>query len=88
VPQIFQRASSKDIISGIGITSLLFAGSIQIPIIGFCFTLFVPLPILFYRSKLGRKNALVVAGLSTGLIAVILGKISFDLFFFLDLVWN
>ena len=77
---------SKDIVSGIAITSLIFAVSIYMPIIGFFSALFIPLPTLFYRSKLGRINGAIVPILTFILMLVILGKISIDILFFIELL--
>ena len=78
---------SKDIISGIIITSLIFAVSVYMPIIGFFSALFIPLPTLFYRSKLGRINGAVVPILTFILMIVVLGKISIDTLFFIELLF-
>ena len=64
---VFQTTSrniSKDIIIGIAVTSLIFLISVVIPLIGFFSALFIPLPTLFYRSKLGRKSVPVIPLLS------------------------
>jgi uncharacterized protein YybS (DUF2232 family) len=86
VPQTFQGDISKDIVTGIAITCFLFGISIYLPIIGFFFTLFIPLPILFYRSKLGRKTGLFVPIATIVVIAIVLGGISIDSLFFLELL--
>lgn len=82
----FQVDISKNIVSGIAITSLIFAVSIYMPIIGFFSALFIPLPTLFYRSKLGRINGAIVPILTFILMLVILGKISIDILFFIELL--
>ena len=55
---------SKDIAAGIAVTSIIFAGSIYLPVLGIFCTLFIPLPILYYRSKLGRANGVIVPGVA------------------------
>ena len=57
------------------------------PIIGFFSALFIPLPTLFYRSKLGRINGAVVPILTFILMIVVLGKISIDTLFFIELLF-
>ena len=77
---------SKDIISGIAIIVVIFTASIYLPVIGFFFSLFIPLPILFYRSKVGRKTGIIVYILSIIMMIVITGRISLDIFFFVELL--
>jgi uncharacterized protein YybS (DUF2232 family) len=76
----------KDIVNGFLITSLIFLISVFIPIVGFVAALFIPLPILFYRLKLGRKpGAIISAGAGLVMIALI-GGISLDVLFFAELL--
>jgi len=86
VSQTVQGNISKDIISGTAIIGLIFAASTYLPVIGFFFSLFIPLPILFYRSKLGRKTGVIVYILSIIMIIVMTGSISLDIFFFAELL--
>jgi len=86
MPQTVQRDMSKDVACGIAITSLLSAISIYMPIIGVFCALFIPLPILFYRSKLGRKTGILVPGLTIIVMVVMLGRISIDILFFVELL--
>lgn len=75
-----------DIFRGIAISILLFTIAIYLPIIGFLFALFIPLPILFYRVKLGRHSAMKLAGFTAVIMVLILGHLGFDILFFLSLV--
>ncbi len=77
---------SKDIISGVAIIGLIFTASTYLPVIGFFFSLFIPLPILFYRSKLGRTTGIIVYILSIIIMIVMTGSISLDIFFFAELL--
>lgn len=86
VSQTVQGNISKDIISGIAIIGLIFTASTYLPVIGFFFSLFIPLPILFYRSKLGRRTGLIVCILSIIMMIVMTGSISLDIFFFAELL--
>jgi len=86
VSQTVQGNISKDIVSGIAIIGLIFTTSTYLPVIGFFFSLFIPLPILFYRSKLGRKTGLIVCILSIVMMIVMTGSISLDIFFFAELL--
>ena len=84
--QTFQGNISKDIITGIIISSLIFILSIYMPLIGFFFSLLVPLPIFFYRSKLGRVKGAIVLLVTIFLIILILGSISIETLFFVELM--
>jgi len=86
VLQTISRDISKDIISGIAVTSLIFVISVYIPIIGFFCALFIPLPTLIYRSKLGRSTGTIIPVIATIIMAVILGGISIDILFFFELL--
>jgi uncharacterized protein YybS (DUF2232 family) len=86
VLQTISRDVSKDIISGIALTSLIFAISIYIPIVGFFCALFIPLPTLIYRSKLGRTTGTIIPVIATIIMAVILGGLSIDILFFFELL--
>ncbi|MFQ5485887.1 MAG: DUF2232 domain-containing protein [Desulfobacterales bacterium] len=77
---------SKDIASGIAITIVIFAVTVYMPIIGFFCSLLIPLPILFYRSKLGRSTGSIIPVASIMLMIVILGRVSIDILFFGELL--
>ena len=64
---------AKDLINGIALTGLIVAISIAIPIIGFCFVFFIPLPTVFYRAKLGRKYGAVIPVAVIFLTAIAVG---------------
>jgi uncharacterized protein YybS (DUF2232 family) len=76
----------KDIVTGVSITSLIFLVSVFIPIIGFVAALFIPLPILFYRLKLGRTNGLIIAVMTSLIMVVLIGSLSIDVIFFAGLL--
>ena len=75
----------KDIVNGVLITSLIFFVSVFIPIVGFVGALFIPLPVLFYRLKLGRNAGAIVPTISSLMMIVLLGDVSLDVFFFAGL---
>jgi len=83
---IGQGDISKDILSGITITTVIFAVSVYMPIIGFISAVFIPLPTLFYRSKLGRKTGAIIPVLTIILMVAALGGISIDTLFFVELL--
>ncbi|OQY13277.1 MAG: hypothetical protein B6I30_03270, partial [Desulfobacteraceae bacterium 4572_187] len=86
MPRTIQGNIPKDVVSGIAITSLIFAISIYIPIIGFVGSLFIPLPILFYRSKLGRSTGAIIPILTIIVMVTVLGGLSIDILFFVELL--
>lgn len=86
MPQTIQGNILADIVNGIVITSIIFAISVYLPIVGFFCSLLIPLPVLFYRSKLGRKKGAIVPVASVILIIVITGGISIDILFFAELL--
>lgn len=77
---------ARDIISGVLITSLIFFVSVFIPVIGFFAALVIPLPILYYRLKLGRKNGALVPVISGSILFVVIGGLSADVLFFVELL--
>jgi len=86
VSQAVRKEVLKDIAIGIAITSILFAVSIKSPVLGFFCTFLVPLPTLFYRSKFGRKIGTAVPGFTIIALIIVLGRFSFDVFFFIELL--
>jgi len=75
---------SRDVAAGVVTTSLIFLVVLYLPILGFFCSLLLPLPVLFFRSKDGRKTAGVIAVLSLTGMAMIIGSVSVDLLFFLE----
>lgn len=83
---VFQREMSKDILRGIFITSLIFLGAVFLPVVGFFLSVFIPLPILFYRAKLGRATGLIVPVAAAAIMSIVLGGVSIDILFFTELM--
>jgi uncharacterized protein YybS (DUF2232 family) len=77
---------AKDIVNGVLITGLIFLGSVFIPIIGLVGAMFIPVPILFYRLKLGRKNGVLVPLICGSILYFVIGGMSADLLFFVELL--
>ena len=75
----------KDIVNGVLITSLIFFISVFIPIVGFVGALFIPLPVLFYRLKLGRKTGAIIPIISSLIMVILIGDVSLDVLFFAGL---
>ncbi len=77
---------AKDIVNGVLITSLIFLISVFIPIIGLFGALFIPLPILYFRLKLGRKTGALVPAISGSILFIVIGGMSADVLFFVELL--
>jgi uncharacterized protein YybS (DUF2232 family) len=86
VVQTEKRGVSKDILTGIAITLSILAISTRLPIAGFFCSLFLPFPILFYRSKLGRTIGLIVPAVSMIILMVYTGGFSVGIIFIVELL--
>ena len=77
---------AKEILSGVAIACFIVALSTTIPIIGFFSVFLIPLPIFFYRVKLGRNNAAAIPLVVIFVTAVMVGGVSIDFLFLLEFV--
>lgn len=82
-----QGQATRDILTGIGITSLIIALSVSMPLLGFFTSLAIPLPVLFYRRKIGRPLGALVAAGALIVAAVVFRRYSTDILFFGELLW-
>ena len=71
----------KDIANGVLITGLILAASITIPIVGIFCSLLLPLPILYYRIKLGRTISALIPAIALAMMAIIMNTFPFDIVF-------
>ena len=85
-PHTDNGSVAKEIATGTVITLVIFAVTSYLPILGFFCALFIPLPTLFYRYKLGRNTGAIVPATALFVMAVVLGGIAVDLVFFLELL--
>lgn len=76
----------KDYFVGIVLSTLLCAVSVSAPIVGFFCFLLLPLPIIFYRVKLGRKSSGIIFISSFLLVAFLAGGFAVDIFFLLGIM--
>ncbi len=76
----------KEIAIGVVITCLILAVTVFIPILGFPCALFIPLPTLFYRLKLGRQMGGLMLILILVAMGIMLEGTSFDWLFFGELL--
>jgi uncharacterized protein YybS (DUF2232 family) len=84
--QPFQKEVSRDVAAGVAATLTIFAVSIIMPVVGFAFSIFIPLPVLFYRAKLGRRNGMIVPLAAAAVMSVVFGGVTMDIFFFSGLM--
>lgn len=77
----------KDIVKGTALSSMICLASVYIPVIGFFFALFIPLPVLFYRSKLGRKPGIIIFAVTILVTVLGVSNVSIDLLFFAELLF-
>ncbi len=80
------RDAAKDMVLGVGITLILFAGSVMMPFFVLVGVFFLPLPVLVCRLKLGRVKGAAVAAIAFAVMAAIPGGGLIDLFPFLALL--
>lgn len=76
----------KEVAAGVGLTGVIFAISANLPILGFFTALAIPLPVLVYRIRLGRKPGAMVAGGAVGLMLLAYGRPTVDLLYFSELL--
>lgn len=67
-------------------TLVIFCMSVFMPVVGFAFSIFIPLPILFYRAKLGRRLGMIVPLLAIALMGLVAGGLTMDILFFSGLM--
>jgi uncharacterized protein YybS (DUF2232 family) len=72
----------KKIAAGVGFTCLIFAATLYIPIIGFISVVVIPLPVSYYRYKLGRSAGALILVISGIVMTVMAEGLSFDLALF------
>ncbi|MGA6926117.1 MAG: YybS family protein [Desulfosarcina sp.] len=85
-PLSFQNGASKDIAIGVMATLVIFSVSVLMPVVGFLFSMFIPLPVLFYRAKLGRRLGLVVPLVAIAVMGLVVGGFTMDMLFFSGLM--
>lgn len=86
MPLSRQGEISKEIVRGVAITSLIFVVAIYLPILGFFCALFIPLPVLYYRTRLGRTHGAAVPVATCLVMALLAGRMSMDTLFFVELL--
>lgn len=77
---------SKEIARGVAVTGLLFAASFFMPVLGFFSALFIPLPVFYYRIKLGRQAGSMVPLATAAVMLAVVGRVSMDVLAFAELL--
>ncbi len=77
---------SRDLIAGIAIITLCCAVAAYFPVFGFFSFLILPLPAMFYRIKLGRRNGGVIAMVPLAIMAAVTGGWQPDLWLMLGMI--
>lgn len=85
-PFPFQNGVSKDIATGVMATLVIFSASVFMPVVGFLFSMFIPLPVLFYRAKLGRRYGTIVPLVAIAVMSLVFGGVTMDILFFSGLM--
>lgn len=86
VSHTIQGEITKDIVRGIAFTCFIFAISFFIPFFAFFSIMLIPLPILLYRAKLGRKYGAWVPLISLIFMTMITGGMNFYVLLFAELM--
>lgn len=84
--QTGQKTLSREVFKGLGIILFIFAISLYFPIIGFLCSLLIPLPVLFFRAKLGRKPAAFLSITAAVAMTAALGGVTGDIVLFSGLM--
>ncbi len=79
---IFRPSAAKDIVLGICLCIMIFAVSYTFPFLGVFALLVLPLPVLFYRLKLGRNSGGIIAVASFVVLMVMTRGFAFDSLYF------
>jgi len=81
VPQAAPNGSAREIIRGVAVASLIFLVSVWLPVVGLVGLLALPLPVFYYRAKLGRKSGLIVLLTTAAIMTTVIQRFSPDLVF-------
>lgn len=72
----------KDIFTGVSACLVIVSVTLYVPLLGFLMAMILPMPVLFYRLKLGRTFGAIIATLVLGVIATASGELSIDTLFY------
>jgi len=72
----------KEILMGISFCIMIFAIIFAFPLLGVFALLFLPLPVLFYRLKIGRNSSSVIVAISFIVLLIMTRGPAFDILYF------
>lgn len=72
----------RDHVTGLSVSVLIITLTLYIPLLGFFLAILLPMPIVFYRLKLGRNQGAVLMALVFGITTAITGAVSVDMLFY------
>lgn len=72
----------RDMLTGILFCLLIYGVVFAFPLLGVFVLLFLPLPVLFYRLKLGRNSGVLIAATSFFLLVLMAKGVAFDTLYF------
>ena len=79
---LIQPTAIKDILTGILLCMLIIAIMYVIPLIGIFAWMFLPLPVLFYRLKMGRNGGGIIMAASLAMLIVFTSNFAFNTLYF------
>ena len=77
-----RAAILKDMLTGISLCLVIVAVTLYLPLLGFLMAILLPMPVLFYRLKLGRTMGAVIGAAVLCIIAAAAGQMSVDTLFY------
>ena len=83
---IGRSSTGTELFRGIVAVGLLVYAATHMPVVGFFISMLIPLLILFYRLRLGRRVGGIIPFISSAVMAVSLGEASFEMLFFVELM--
>jgi len=72
----------RDIFIGISLCLLIFIFTLSMPLFGFFIALLLPLPVIFFRLKLGKIKGAIIPITALFIIIVVIQNLSVDVFFY------
>jgi len=81
-----RSSMTRDLFRGIVAAGLFVYAATHIPVLGFFISLLIPVLILFYRLRLGRRIGGIIPVVSGAVMSVSLGGASFEMLFFFELM--
>jgi len=72
----------QDIIKAVSISAIIFFITLYIPILGLFLALILPMPVLYYRLKLGKNMGIIIMALIFAMTIVITGSLFINILFY------